>query len=95
MTLSPEFKDFAEARDRGLTPSEVVKLMHQRGLTIAKAVMGYAQLYQVDLMEADEAVGSNLVYRHAWEASKRMRGDLSGLIDRISERLQKYREKRR
>ena len=91
MNLTPEFKDFAEARDGGLSASEVVELMHKGGLPIAKAVMGYVQIYHVSLMEADEAVGSNAVYREVWEASKRTRERLA----ETCERLKRYRERRR
>ncbi|HEV8000858.1 MAG TPA: hypothetical protein VGP63_13325 [Planctomycetaceae bacterium] len=94
MQLTPEFQEFADARDRGLAPTQVVELMHERGLTIAKAVMGYLQLYQVSLTEADEAVGSNPVYREVWEASKRTREHLGELYDRVTERLKRYRERR-
>jgi hypothetical protein len=93
MHLTSEFREFAEARDRGLAPTQVVELMHERGLPIAKAVMGYVQLYQVSLMEADEAVGNHPVYREIWEASKRTRERLGELCDRVSERLKRYRER--
>ena len=93
MCVTPEFKEFAEARDRGLSSSKVVELMHRRGLVIAKAVMGYIQLYHVGLMEADEAVGSNAAYRAVWEASKRTREHLADTCDRVSDRLKRYRER--
>jgi hypothetical protein len=92
---TPEFQEFIEARSRGLSPSEVVQLMHQRGLSITKAVLGYSLLYDVGVREADEAVGSHALYRDDWEASKRFQEKLFDRMNRLMERLTRYRERQR
>jgi hypothetical protein len=60
-------QELSDARDRGLSPPEVVSIMHRKGLSLIQAVRAYRSLYEVRLAEAQEAVGASPEYREESE----------------------------
>jgi thiazole synthase len=85
--IDPLFQEFVEARDRGETQEEVLRLMRERGLYIAQAIRAVWSIYKVSLGEAKAVVGGHYAWRTIAEASERMQDELIEALSQPRDQL--------
>src|SRR2546428_527717 len=66
-----------QARDQGRTPDELIRLMHERGLTIAEAIKMYMRVFSVSLGEAKVKVATSPCWRGVVEAAEPIHNQLA------------------
>ena len=70
-------QEYKEAKDQGRTPDDVLRLMHQRGLTITEAIKAFMNLYKVPLGEAKEKVAASPFWRDIVKAAEPLHDQLA------------------
>jgi hypothetical protein len=70
-------EEYQEAKDRGKTTDELLRLMHKRGLTITEAIKAFVQLYGVPVGEAKEKVSASPYWRAIVTAAEPLHDQLA------------------
>lgn len=70
-----------KAKEMGKTSDEVVRLLHDSGLSITESMKVVMKVYEMSLGQAKEVVGSNPVWHDVVEASKPLHETLAKPID--------------
>jgi hypothetical protein len=59
-----------QAKEHGRTESQLIELMHERGMTITESIKALMQIYKIPLSAAKEKVASNPCWRDIVKAAE-------------------------
>jgi hypothetical protein len=75
--MPPYLLECQEAKNQGRTPSEVLRLMRQRGLTIIEAIKAFMTLYEVSLAEAKQKLTESPFWQDIIRAAEPLHDQLA------------------
>jgi ribosomal protein L7/L12 len=78
-------KESEEAVARGLAPSDVVRLLHERGLTIIESIKVTMRVYGLSLGEAKKLVTNHAVWAAHVRAADELHDELEIELRRMNE----------
>lgn len=70
-------REYQHAKEQGITPDELLHLMHQQGLTITEAIKAFMEIYNVPLREAKEKVSSSPFWQEIVKAAEPLHDQLA------------------
>jgi hypothetical protein len=79
-------QDCEQARDQGGTPDELMRLMHERGLTMTEAIKMFMRVFKVSLGKAKEKVSASLLWQGVVEAAEPLHDQLAESVRQCSKK---------